>query len=72
MIVPRPGITVVPIAAPTEAPTPWNPRSEAISDDGSNYERLVALKMKYDPTNFFPSNHNVSPNPKITFSLAAQ
>jgi FAD/FMN-containing dehydrogenase len=28
---------------------------------GSNYERLVALKRKYDPTNFFRSNRNISP-----------
>jgi hypothetical protein len=28
---------------------------------GANYERLVALKNKYDPTNFFRMNHNVKP-----------
>lgn len=28
---------------------------------GSNYERLAALKEKYDPTNFFRINHNVRP-----------
>lgn len=28
---------------------------------GPNYERLVALKNKYDPTNFFRTNHNVRP-----------
>jgi hypothetical protein len=28
---------------------------------GPNYERLVALKNKYDPTNFFHMNHNVKP-----------
>lgn len=29
---------------------------------GSNYDRLVALKNKYDPTNFFRMNHNVKPS----------
>jgi FAD/FMN-containing dehydrogenase len=28
---------------------------------GPNYDRLVALKNKYDPTNFFRMNHNVQP-----------
>ena len=28
---------------------------------GLNYERLAALKRKYDPTNFFRMNHNISP-----------
>lgn len=28
---------------------------------GSNYDRLVALKNKYDPTNFFRMNHNIKP-----------
>ncbi|MCI0350598.1 MAG: BBE domain-containing protein [Acidobacteriales bacterium] len=28
---------------------------------GPNYERLVALKTKYDPTNFFRHNHNIRP-----------
>jgi FAD/FMN-containing dehydrogenase len=28
---------------------------------GSNYERLAALKSKYDPTNFFSSNRNIEP-----------
>ena len=29
---------------------------------GENYQRLVALKKKYDPTNFFHMNQNVSPD----------
>jgi hypothetical protein len=28
---------------------------------GDNYERLAALKRKYDPTNFFRMNHNIKP-----------
>jgi hypothetical protein len=28
---------------------------------GPNYERLVALKNKYDPMNFFRLNHNIKP-----------
>jgi hypothetical protein len=28
---------------------------------GPNYDRLVALKKKYDPTNFFCLNHNIEP-----------
>lgn len=28
---------------------------------GPNYERLVTLKNKYDPTNFFRMNHNIKP-----------
>jgi FAD/FMN-containing dehydrogenase len=28
---------------------------------GVNYERLVALKRHYDPTNFFCCNHNIAP-----------
>ncbi len=28
---------------------------------GPNYERLVAIKAKYDPTNLFRSTHNITP-----------
>ena len=28
---------------------------------GSNYDRLVKLKSKFDPTNFFCCNHNIPP-----------
>lgn len=31
---------------------------------GDNYARLVALKNKYDPTNFFRLNQNIGPVPK--------
>jgi FAD/FMN-containing dehydrogenase len=29
---------------------------------GAKYERLVALKNKYDPTNFFRMNQNIRPS----------
>ena len=29
---------------------------------GPSYDRLVALKNKYGPTNFFRMNHNIKPS----------
>jgi len=31
------------------------------SNYGSHYERLVAIKTRYDPTNLFRVNHNIKP-----------
>jgi FAD/FMN-containing dehydrogenase len=28
---------------------------------GDNYDRLVAIKKKFDPTNFFRVNQNIKP-----------
>jgi hypothetical protein len=30
---------------------------------GPNYDRLVELKTKYDPTNLFRLNQNIKPRP---------
>lgn len=38
---------------------------------GVNYERLVALKNKYDPHNFFALNQNIKPTRKKTSSRRA-
>ena len=39
-----------------------DPRARAAY--GRGYDRLVALKNKYDPTNFFRQNHNINPTPQ--------
>jgi hypothetical protein len=38
---------------------------------GPNYERLVALKDKYDPTNFFRLNHNVKATQESPVAITA-
>jgi FAD/FMN-containing dehydrogenase len=37
-------------------------RAPTTSAYGPNYDRLVALKKKYDPSNFFRMNHNIKPS----------
>jgi len=37
---------------------------------GAKYERLVALKDKYDPTNFFRSNQNIKPSQAVLGATA--
>ena len=38
---------------------------------GPNYGRLVALKNKYDPTNFFRVNHNIKPSQSTPTAVSA-
>jgi FAD/FMN-containing dehydrogenase len=38
---------------------------------GQNYDRLVALKNKYDPTNLFRMNHNIKPSPAAPTAVSA-
>ena len=58
-----------------EAVHPYNPGGaypNFMSDDegkarvrasyGANWERLVAVKRKYDPRNLFRVNHNIDPS----------
>ena len=33
---------------------------------GPNYDRLVVIKAKYDPTNVFQSTQNIEPKPPAT------
>jgi FAD/FMN-containing dehydrogenase len=46
---------------------------EAIAREayGANYDRLVALKNKYDPTNLFRMNHNIKPSQAAATSMNA-
>lgn len=37
---------------------------------GSNYDRLVILKNKYDPTNLFSMNHNIKPTMQVASNQA--
>jgi FAD/FMN-containing dehydrogenase len=40
-----------------------DPRSKALAAYGpAKYERLVAVKQKYDPENLFRINHNIPPS----------
>ncbi len=38
---------------------------------GPNYDRLVALKNKYDPTNLFRMNHNIKPTEATPVAMSA-
>jgi hypothetical protein len=38
---------------------------------GGNYDRLVDVKTKYDPTNFFSVNLNIQPRRKVRRAAAA-
>lgn len=53
-------------ASASSIPSPTTFGSEFIGRDsgsayGANYDRLVALKNRYDPTNFFRMKQNVKP-----------
>jgi FAD/FMN-containing dehydrogenase len=39
---------------------------------GPNYDRLVALKNKYDPANFFRMNHNIKPTQAAPAATSAR
>jgi len=38
---------------------------------GPNYDRLAALKDKYDPSNFFRMNHNIKPSQRASVEAGA-
>ena len=40
---------------------PEEERDRVAAAYGANYERLVELKNKYDPENFFRLNQNIAP-----------
>jgi FAD/FMN-containing dehydrogenase len=46
---------------------------EAIAREayGCNYDRLVAIKNKYDPSNFFRMNHNIKPSHSTQEKIAS-
>jgi FAD/FMN-containing dehydrogenase len=46
--------------------TPEDRIRDAFGD--AKYQRLVALKDKYDPTNLFRMNHNIQPTPQATLA----
>ena len=39
--------------------------------DFTNYDQLVKLKNKYDPTNFFRVNHNIKPSQTAPTAMTA-
>lgn len=38
-------------------------RDRLVASYGANYDRLAALKAKYDPSNFLRENQNIEPAP---------